>query len=133
MTGLTAVIIYLLWSYLLLLAYAGPRIPISFLTKKPMDSWERTKTPTDSAFFLRAKGAHLNCVENFQYFAGLVCVAMLMGKGGVVDELAAYVVYLRIAQSTVHLIGATPSLVLVRASFFTAQVLMILYMALKLV
>ena len=115
-----------------MLVYAGPRIPISFFTKKPMDSWERTKTPTDSEFFLRAKGAHLNCVENFPYFAALVCVAALMGKSGVVDGLAAFVVYLRIAQSSVHLIGATPSLVLVRATFFTAQVLMILYMAVKL-
>ena len=132
MTGLTAVIIYLLWSYLLLLTYAGPRFPMSFFGKKPMDSWERTKTPTDSEFFMRAKGAHLNCVENFPYFAALVCVAVLMGKNVVVDSLACYVLYLRIAQSTVHLIGATPSLVLVRASFFTAQVLMILYMAIKL-
>lgn len=128
MTGFTAVLLYILWIIALLLIYAGPRIPLAALTEKRMDSWERTKTPTDAAFFLRAKGAHLNALENFPLFAALVCIAALMGKSAVVDGLACYVLYLRVAQSTTHLIGATSPLILVRATFFIGQILLMIYM-----
>jgi uncharacterized MAPEG superfamily protein len=128
MTGFTAVLLYIVWMIALVLVYAGPRIPLAAFTERRMDSWERTKTPTDPAFFLRAKGAHLNCVENFPLFAAIVCVAALMGKSAVVDGLAAYVLYLRLAQGVTHLIGDSSALVLIRATFFAGQTGLMLYM-----
>ncbi len=128
MTGFEAVLLYALWITMLVLVYAGPRIPLAAFTERRMDSWERTKPVTDAAFFLRAKGAHLNCMENFPLFAAVVCVAAFMGKSAVVDAVAAYVLYLRIAQGVTHMIGDSSALVLVRASFFAAQVGLMLYM-----
>ena len=128
MTGFAAVLLYIVWIIALVFVYAGPRIPLAAFTERRMDSWERTKTPTDAAFFLRAKGAHLNCLESFPLFAAIICIAALMVKSAVVDGLAAYVLYLRIAQGVTHLIGASSPLVLVRATLFTGQMLIMLYM-----
>lgn len=128
MSGLEAVLLYIVWAIVLVLVYAGPRIPIAAFTDRRMDSWERTKPLADPPFFVRAKGAHLNCLENFPLFAAIVFVGALMGKSPVVDAVAAYVLYLRIAQGVTHLIGDSSALVLVRASFFTAQILLMLYM-----
>lgn len=129
MTGLNAVLLYLLWMIALVMLYAGPRIPLALFKGRRMDSWERNQPVTDAPFFQRAKGAHLNCVENFPLFAALVAVAALMGKSPVVDGFAAVVLYARIAQGVTHLIGATPTLVSVRAGFFVVQQVLIVYMA----
>ena len=128
MTGFEAVLLYVVWAIILVLIYSGPRIPLAAFTDRRMDSWERNKAPADAPFFVRAKGAHLNCLENFPLFAAVVFVAAFMGKSAVVDSVAAYVVYLRVAQSLTHLIGDSSALVLIRASFFVAQILLILYM-----
>lgn len=128
MTGFEAVLLYIVWIVALVLVYAGPRIPLAAFTERRMDSWERTKTPTDPPFFLRAKGAHLNCLESFPLFAAIVCIAALMSKSAVVDGLAAYVLYLRVAQGVTHMIGDSSPLVLVRATFFVGQMLIMLYM-----
>jgi len=128
MTGFEAVLLYVAWCIVLVLLYAVPRIPIALFTERRMDSWERTKPITDAPFFVRAKGAHLNSMENFPLFAAIVCVAALMGKSAFVDTVAAYVLYLRVAQSVTHLIGDRSVLVLIRASFFVAQILLMLYM-----
>lgn len=128
MNGFEAVLLYVVWAIILVLIYAGPRIPMAAFTDRRMDSWERAKAPTDVPFFMRAKGAHLNCLENFPLFAAVVFVAAFMGKSAVVDSLAAYVIYCRVAQSLTHLLGDSSPLVLVRATFFTAQILLILYM-----
>ncbi len=133
MTALAAVLYYVLWTIALVLLYAGPRIPLAAFTDRTMDSWERNKPVIDPAFFQRAKGAHLNCLENFPAFAAVVIIATLMGKSAVVDGLAAYVLYLRIAQGVVHMIGNSSPLVLVRAGFFAAQIILVGYMALMLV
>ena len=132
MTALAAVLYYVLWTIVLVLVYAGPRIPLAAFTERTMDSWERNKPVTDAAFFQRAKGAHLNCLENLPAFAAVVIIATLMGKSAVVDGLACYVLYARVAQSVVHLVGNSSPLVLVRAGLFAAQVLMVAYMALML-
>ena len=127
MTGFEAVLLYIVWIVVQVLTYAGPRIPAALFTGKPMDSWERTKAPTDSAFFMRAKGAHLNSMENFPLFAAVVCIGALMSKSAVVDTVAAYVLYLRVAQGVTHMIGDSAPLVLMRASFFLAQIVLLLY------
>lgn len=133
MTALAAVVYYVLWTIVLVLMYAVPRIPLAFFTDRTMDSWERNKPVTDAAFFQRAKGAHLNALENLPAFAAVVIIATLMGKSAVVDGLACYVLYARIAQSVTHLIGNSSPLVLLRAGFFVAQVALVGYMALMLV
>lgn len=76
---------------------------------------------------MRAKNAHLNCVENFPIFAVVVCVAALLGKSPVVDAVAAYVLYARVAQGVAHMIGTSWPLILLRGIFYTIQMVLILY------
>lgn len=129
MTAFAAVLYYVLWTIVLMLVYAGPRIPMSAFGARRLDSWERNQPVTDAAFYQRAKGAHLNCLENLPLFAAVVLVAAAMGNSAVVDGLAMYVLYARIAQSVVHLVGNSSPLVFVRAGFFIVQVALIAYMA----
>ena len=58
----------------------------------------------------------------------MVLVAVALGQTGVVDPVAAWVLYARVAQSVVHLIGTSFILVFARATFFLAQIALILYM-----
>ena len=75
-----------------------------------------------------AKGAHLNCLENFPVFAGIVAMAGLMGEVEAINAVAAYVLYARIAQSVVHISGTSFIQVFLRATFFLAQLGLQLYM-----
>ena len=70
----------------------------------------------------------MNCVENLPVFAAVVLGAYALGKGAVADALGAYVLYLRLAQSTIHLISISAAAVFIRAIFFTLQALLMLYM-----
>lgn len=132
MTAMTAVLLYVLWTIILVLAYAGPRIPLAALTDRTMDSWERNKPVTDAPFFQRAKGAHLNCLENFPQFAAVVVIAALMGKSATIDALAVYILYARVAQGVVHMVGNSSPLVLVRATFFAIQQVLLVTMVIML-
>ena len=132
MTAFDAVLLYILWMIFLLLIYAGPRIPQALVGAKPIDTWERNKAPTDPAFFQRAKGAHLNCIENLPLFAGVVVIAALMNQIAIADSIAAYVLYARVAQGVVHMSGTSFIQILLRATFFLIQVVLIGDVAVKL-
>lgn len=128
MNGFTAVLLYAAWTFALALFYALPRVPAALLGRKPADAWTRGQPNPDPALLVRASHAHMNCVENFALFAAVVVVAALMQKSAVVDAFAAYVLYARVAQSSVHLIGTSFFLVLIRATLFLIQVALILSM-----
>lgn len=128
MTGFTAVLLYIVWTFILALSYATYRVPFVLTAKKRADHWERGKPSDDPAVLVRAKGAHLNCVENFPLFAAVVVIAALMGKSPVADALAAYVLYARIGQSLAHVLGTSLPLVLLRATLFLTQVALVLVM-----
>ena len=127
MTGFAAVLLYVVWMQVLMLSYAFPRVPLALLGKKRLDGWERTEPNSDPGIMVRAKGAHLNCVENFALFASVVVIAALMGKSAVVNDLAGYILLARIGQSVTHLVGTSTPFVLIRAGFFLAQVSMIFW------
>lgn len=129
MTAYAAVLCYLLWMVLLVLIYAGPRIPQALMGVKSIDSWERHKTPSDPMFFQRAKGAHLNCIENLPLFVAVVAIAGLMNRIEVANAIAAYVLYARVAQGVVHMLGTSFVLVMARATFFLIQLALIAYAA----
>jgi len=125
---LTAMLLYAAWMPLLTIVYAGYRIPLVLTMTKRADAWTRGNTTDDPAFIVRAHHAHLNCVENFPVFAAVVIAAALMRKSPIVDQYAAIVLYARIGQSVVHMIGTSFALVLIRATLFLVQIVLILYM-----
>lgn len=127
MTGLTALLIFVAWTILLVLIYAGYRVPMIFAGKKKANHWERNQPVDDPAFLVRVKGAHLNCMESLPLFAAVVLAAAAMGRSEVVDGIAGIFIYCRLGQSIVHLIGTSLPLILIRATLFVVQLLLMLY------
>lgn len=133
MTGFIAVLLYVVWMQLLTLVYAFPRVPMAMFGHRKFADWERVEVNRDPPFMIRAKGAHLNCVENFPLFAAVVVIAALMGKSPVADGLATFILVARVGQSLSHLISTAPAFVLLRATFFLAQVVMIFWACYQLI
>lgn len=129
MTGMTALLIYIVWTLILALSYATYRLPLVLTGKKAANHWERGNAVDDPAILVRAKAAHLNCLENLPLFAALVLVAAATSQSDTVNAVAGFIVAARIGQSMVHLIGTSFPLVFVRASLFLAQVALMLYLA----
>ena len=128
MTAITALLLFAAWTLVLMFLYVGYRTSLVLTGTKPANSWTRGMPTDDPGWVTRAQNAHLNCVENLPVFAAIVLSAHAVGRPSVADSVSAYVLYARLAQSTVHLIGITPSLVFVRAVLFSVQTLLYLYM-----
>jgi len=128
MDAYTAVLVYAAWTLLLPIFYAGIRVPAIASGKKAADHWERGKSTDDPPLLQRAKHAHLNSVENFPIFAAVVVIAGLTGKIAIADALAGYVLYARVLQSVMHMLGTTLPLVALRGFFYFVQIVLIFYM-----
>ncbi|MHA7834078.1 MAG: MAPEG family protein [Algiphilus sp.] len=132
MTALTAVLLFGTWTLLLALFYALPRVPRVLMGSQKADAWTRGNAPVDPGILIRAQHAHYNCLETFPVFAAVVIVGAMMDQAEALAGMAALVVYLRVGQSVVHLIGTSFFLVLIRATLFIAQLALILAMVWKL-
>ena len=133
MTPITVVLLYGGWCMLMPLIYATYRVPFVLGGKKPADHWERGKAVDDPAVLVRMKAAHLNSLENFPIFLGIVAMAAFMDKLPAIAALAPWVLYLRVAQSIVHMTGTSFVQVLIRATCFVAQLLIMLFMTYTLI
>ena len=71
----------------------------------------------------RLTRARDNCYETLPVFAAIALVAHLSGRSGVTDPLAMWVLYARIGQSITHIASTSVPAVMVRATFFFAQML----------
>lgn len=127
MTGMTALIGFAAWTLALVALAVGWRV-VEVLRGRAANSWTRGAAAEVPAFVKRAEHAHLNCLENLPIFAVIVLVAQALGKSPVVDGVAAFVLYARLAQSITHLIGTSHWLVLIRATFFTVQIALFAYL-----
>lgn len=123
MTGITAVLGFALWTLFLVFVSVNWRV-VEVLRGKSINSWGRDDGIAVPEIVKRMQHAHLNCLENLPIFAVLVFAAYFTSKNLAVDGLAVYVLYARVAQSTVHLLGTSPGLVFIRATFYVLQVLM---------
>ena len=85
------------------------------------------------AFGLRVTRAHANCLENLALPAAIILIAMVQGQTAITDGLALVFLASRIGQSLVHMlfIQSVP-IVLVRATLFTVQHVIIIIWGLKL-
>ena len=128
MTGITALLLFAAWTLVLMFVYVGYRVALVLAMKKKADSWLRGTPSDDPAFITRAQHAHLNCLENLPIFAAIVLAGAVLGKSAVVDQVAAFVLYARLAQSAVHLIGVNHWLVFIRANFLLVQAALFAYM-----
>lgn len=124
MISLQALIGFAAWTLLLavlVLLYRGARI----VGGARADSWTRGAPKLeDPPLVTRITHAHLNCLENLPIFAVLVLSAAALGKGAVTDPYAPWVLYARVVQSTIHLIGVNHWLVTLRAVFWVVQLVL---------
>jgi uncharacterized MAPEG superfamily protein len=128
MSGITALLLFAAWTLILMFIYVNYRVLLTMTGKKPANSWPRGVPNDDPPFISRVQNAHLNAVENLPVFVAIVVGAYALEKVAVVDAVGAYVLYLRLAQSTIHMISISAAAVFVRAIFFTLQALLFLYM-----
>ena len=117
------------WTIALVFGVLLYRTALVFTGRTPANAWPRgTANPADPGIVVRLQHAHLNCLEGLPIFAAIVLVAALAGKLGVTDQVAMWVLYARIAQSVTHLVGVNHWLVMLRATFFSIQLLLYAYM-----
>ena len=132
MTAIQALLGFAAWTALLVLGvflYRGLR----FVTGTPINHWPRGAKPaSDAAFVKRLEDAHANCLENLPVFAVIVLGAAATGRLDVISALAPWVLYARIAQTLTHLTGVGQLHVLARASFWSVQLGLMLWMLFKL-
>ncbi|HWU67439.1 MAG TPA: MAPEG family protein [Stenotrophobium sp.] len=128
MTGMTALLLFTVWTLLLMFTYVGYRVILVFAGKKKADAWTRGAQTDDPGFVVRASHAHLNCVENLPIFAAIVLAAYALNKSAVVDQVAIYYLAARVLQSLVHLSGVSHWRVFVRGNLFIIQGLLCFYM-----
>jgi uncharacterized MAPEG superfamily protein len=132
MTALQALLGFAAWTVLLVAGvflYRGLR----FVTGTPINNWPRSAKPAnDAALVKRMEDAHANCLENLPVFAVIVLAAAAMGRLESIAALAPFVLYARIGQSIVHLVGVGQAHVLVRATFWSVQLGLFIWMLVKL-
>jgi uncharacterized MAPEG superfamily protein len=133
MTGMTALILFALWTLVTMFISQGYRLSQVMTFAKPINAFPRSAPNTDPGLFVRARDAHANCLENLPIFAALVLAAAAMGQSPVADAAGYYVLLARVAQSVVHMIGTSVLLVWVRATLFFVQVILFVSMALQLI
>ena len=133
MSALQALLGFAAWTLLLIAAvflYRGMR----FLGGTPINHWPRQAKPADDAPIVRRlEDAHANCLENLPVFAVIVLAAAALGRLGDIQMLAPWVLYARIGQSLAHLSGTGPLNVFVRASFWSVQLALCIWMLVKLI
>lgn len=128
MTSLQALLGFTGWTLLLVLLIFGWRGIEIVLRGKKADIWTRGNKVDEPAVITRLQHAHLNCLENLPIFAVIVLAAAAMGKGAATAPWAAYVLYARLAQTLVHLVGVNHWLVMLRATFWTIQLVLFIVM-----
>jgi uncharacterized MAPEG superfamily protein len=74
----------------------------------------------------RLTRALANCLENIPLFIGVLLFAIVTDNTDITNGTACWLLYARIAQSMVHLISTSKTMIMVRFAFFLVQVGLIL-------
>jgi uncharacterized MAPEG superfamily protein len=132
MTAISSLLGFTAWTLLLVASiflYRGLR----FLKGTPINSWPRGAKPeSDAAIVRRMEDAHANCLENLLVFAVIVLAAAVTGRLAAIDTIAPFVLYARVGQTLAHLSGTGKANVLVRATCWSLQLGLFVWMLAKL-
>ncbi len=128
MTAITALLGFTAWTILLILLVIGYR-GVRILGGTPINHWPRRAKPADDPEIIRSlEDAHANCLENLPVFATIVLCAVALGKQDAIAALASYVLYARVLQTLTHMTGTTQIHVYIRATFWTIQAVLFVWM-----
>jgi uncharacterized MAPEG superfamily protein len=121
-TPLLCLLGFVAWTVLLLVGIGVSRVVQTFTAgKRPGDF--PAGVPHGGERYWRLNRAHLNCVENLPLFAAVVLTAAATGaQGPALDTLARVYLGARVGQSVTHVASGSDRAVLVRFSFFLAQI-----------
>jgi len=132
MTALQALLGFAAWTLLLVILVFLQR-GVRVLGGTPINHWLRSPRPTDDPpLFRRMEDAHTNCLENLPAFGAIVLFAASSGRLGAIDALAPFVLYARIGQTVAHLSGLGVPNIYVRATFFSIQLVLFVWMIVNL-
>ena len=130
-SSIVALICFAGWTILMALVMVTERVLYVLTGRRKINTF-----PADgvnvSPFQARACRVHANCYENLPVFAALVLGAAVAGRSAITDPLAMIAVYARVVQSTVHLISTSEIAVMIRATFWTVQIVIMIGWALRL-
>lgn len=126
-----ALIAYACWTLLLVIGIGLMRGAVALGGGRPSLRFDPGGADV-SDFSARLCRAHANCYENLPVFGALVAVALATERAALVEPLAMWVLYARLAQSTAHLVSVSPPAIMARFLFYLAQVLLMGVMAWRL-
>ncbi|MBS0318037.1 MAG: MAPEG family protein [Proteobacteria bacterium] len=118
--------LFIAWTLLLLVLMEVLRVVLVARQRIASNAF-RPDNANLSPFMQRLARAHANCVESLPVFGGLMLVALLLGRAGVTDPLAPWLLAARIVQSCVHLSALSVTAVNLRFSAFVVQMLIGIY------
>lgn len=128
---LASLIGFATWAALLVLGLAGLRVVYAQRTGKEINSFAPDGADL-GGLGQRWTRAHLNCLEFLPIATAVGLVAAVTGQAAVTDPLAMPLLYLRVGQSLVHLTSTSIPFVLMRATLFVGQLLIVLYWSYRL-
>jgi hypothetical protein len=120
-----------MWSVLLTLILLGARFGAIASGRKELNAFQADGRDLD-AMGLRVTRAHANSLENLALPVGLLLLAIALGQSALTDGLAYLFLGCRMGQSVVHMISTAKAMVLIRATLFTVQTVILIYWAIKL-
>ncbi|MGD9601007.1 MAG: MAPEG family protein [Gammaproteobacteria bacterium] len=115
------------WAILLSFMLVGVRVTAS-QGGKALNSFDPTGKDM-AGFGYRVTRAHGNTLENLAIFVALLLYALATGQTPVTEGLACWLLYARVGQSVVHMISTSVPFVLLRATFFSVQLVICLVWA----
>jgi len=123
-TSLVALCLFAGWTILLVTAVALYRGAFSSREAKALNTFAPDGSDVPG-LGQRLTRAHLNCVETLPVVAAVILAAAAAGRAEVTDSLAMPLLFARIGQSTVHLISTSVPMVMLRATLFVVQLLIV--------
>lgn len=122
---LSALVAFALWTALLVFSLAGLRVLTAQRSGKALNTFAPDGSDMEG-LGQRWTRAHLNCIEFLPVFGAVALAAAASGQTAVTDGLAWVVFYLRIGQSIVHIASTSVPAVMLRATLFVGQLLIVL-------
>lgn len=123
--ALTALCLFAGWTILLVVTLGLYRTLTSVRTGKELNTFAPGGTDLDP-FGQRLTRAHLNCLETLPVVAAVILSAAVAGRAEVTDGLAMPFFYARVGQTLAHLASTAMPFVLVRATLFFVQPVILL-------
>ena len=123
---LVALVGFATWTTLLVFGLAGLRIVHAQRTGKEVNSFSADGSDLEG-LGQRWTRVHLNCLEFLPIAGAVGLAAVVSGQAAITNPLAMPLLYMRMAQSVAHLISTSVPFVLIRATLFVGQILIVLY------